>query len=164
MADIKSLNTPLFLREEALRYSIELLFFVYRDFTAEADALLATHNLGRAHHRVLYFVGREPRMTISALLAILKVTKQSLARVLATLVDDGFITIEAGTSDKRQRLLCLTDKGYDLEARLTALQKARFAKAYKTAGIGCVDGFLTIMQQMVDADTRTQLSQSRTDD
>ena len=81
MADVKSLNNQLILREEALRYSIELLFFAYRDFTAEADEILARRDLGRAHHRVIYFVGREPGITITALLAILNITKQSLSRV-----------------------------------------------------------------------------------
>ena len=104
MADVKSLNNPLFLREEELRYSIELLFFAYRDFTAEADAILAERDLGRAHHRVIYFVGRQPGITISELLEILNITKQSLSRVLGRLVDDEFVRLEQGQDDKRQRL------------------------------------------------------------
>ncbi|MGC6484594.1 MAG: MarR family winged helix-turn-helix transcriptional regulator [Candidatus Puniceispirillales bacterium] len=157
MADVKSLNNPLILREEALRYSIELLFFAYRDFTAEADAILARRDLGRAHHRVIYFVGREPGITITALLSILNITKQSLSRVLNKLVDDGYVELRQGKDDKRQRLLSLTPKGCDLEAELTEVQKHRFSKAYKAAGFTSADGFLAVMQEMLDPQTREML-------
>jgi DNA-binding MarR family transcriptional regulator len=157
MADIKSFNSPLILREEALRYSIELLFFAYRDFTAEADAILAKRDLGRAHHRVIYFVGREPGITVTALLAILSITKQSLSRVLNKLVDDGYVDLRQGKNDKRQRLLTLTSKGRDLEAELTEVQKRRFSKAYKAAGFTSADGFLAVMQEMLDSSTRELL-------
>lgn len=157
MADIKSLNNPLILREEALRYSIELLFFAYRDFTAEADAILEQRDLGRAHHRVIYFVGREPGITITALLSILKITKQSLSRVLNKLVDDGYIHLRQGKDDKRQRLLSLTAKGTSLEAELTEVQKRRFSKAYKATGFTSADGFLSVMQEMLDPQTREML-------
>ena len=158
MADVKSLNNPLFLREEELRYSIELLFFAYRDFTAEADAILAERDLGRAHHRVIYFVGRQPGITISELLEILNLTKQSLSRVLGRLVDDEFVRLEQGQDDKRQRLLSLTDRGHSLEQELTSVQKSRFSRAYKEAGFDSVDGFLTVMQNMLDDQTKTLLS------
>ncbi|CAI8442425.1 MAG: Uncharacterised protein [SAR116 cluster bacterium MED-G04] len=158
MADVKSLNNPLFLREEELRYSIELLFFAYRDFTAEADAILAERDLGRAHHRVIYFVGRQPGITISELLEILNITKQSLSRVLGRLVDDEFVRLEQGQDDKRQRLLSLTDRGHSLEQELTSVQKSRFSRAYKEAGFDSVDGFLTVMQNMLDDQTKTMLS------
>ena len=158
MADIKSLNNPLFLREEELRYSIELLFFAYRDFTAEADAILAERDLGRAHHRVIYFVGRQPGITISELLIILNITKQSLSRVLARLVDEGYVLLEQGRDDKRQRLLTLSDKGRSLEKELTAVQKNRFSRAFRAAGFDSVDGFLTVMQNMLDDQTRVLLS------
>ena len=158
MADVKSLNNPLFLREEELRYSIELLFFAYRDFTAEADAILAERDLGRAHHRVIYFVGRQPGITISELLEILNITKQSLSRVLGRLVDDEFVRLEQGQDDKRQRLLSLTDRGHSLEQELTSVQTSRFSRAYKEAGFDSVDGFLTVMQNMLDDQTKTLLS------
>lgn len=158
MADVKSLNNPLFLREEELRYSIELLFFAYRDFTAEADAILAERDLGRAHHRVIYFVARQPGITISELLEILNITKQSLSRVLGRLVDDEFVRLEQGQDDKRQRLLSLTDRGHSLEQELTSVQKSRFSRAYKEAGFDSVDGFLTVMQNMLDDQTKTLLS------
>ncbi|HTC17788.1 MAG TPA: helix-turn-helix domain-containing protein, partial [Stellaceae bacterium] len=105
MADIKSAANPLFLREEELRQGIELLYFAYRDFTSEADAMLARYNFGRAHHRVVHFVGRRPQMTVGDLLTILKITKQSLNRVLGQLVRQGFIIQHRGAQDRRQRLL-----------------------------------------------------------
>ena len=158
MADIKKLlNTPLILREEELRYSIELLFFAYRDFTAEADKVLAKRGLGRAHHRVLYFVAREPKISISALLTILNITKQSLSRVLSTLIDQKYITQESGKDDKRQRLLSLTEKGLALERELTAIQKNRFSKAYKAAGYEQAQGFLSVMRHMLDEETASLL-------
>src|SRR5258708_5572594 len=119
MPDIKSAANPLFLREEELRQGIELLFYAYRDFTAEPDAILAEYAFGRAHHRVIYFVGRHPGMTVSELLGILKITKQSLSRVLSQLVEEGFIVQRAGERDRRQRLLDLTAKGLELERRLS---------------------------------------------
>src|ERR1043165_4773776 len=105
MADAKSQANPLFLREPDLRQGIELLFYAYRDFTAEADAILAEYGVGRAHHRVIYFVGRNPNMNVSELLDILKITKQSLSRVLSQLVTQGFIIQRPGSTDRRQRLL-----------------------------------------------------------
>src|SRR5512145_2590120 len=89
MTDVKTGINPLFLREEELRQGLELLFFAYRDFTGEADAILGEYGFGRAHHRVIYFVGRNPGMTVSELLGILRITKQSLSRVLGQLVDEG---------------------------------------------------------------------------
>ncbi len=99
MADITSSANPLFLREEELRLGIELLFYAYRDFTAEPDAILAKYRFGRAHHRVIYFVGRNPGITVSELLGILRITKQSLSRVLGHLVREAFITQRRGTRD-----------------------------------------------------------------
>ncbi|MCH9053130.1 MAG: MarR family transcriptional regulator, partial [Proteobacteria bacterium] len=105
MADVTSSANPLFLREEELRRGIELLFYAYRDFTAEPDAILARYRFGRAHHRVIYFVGRNPGITVSELLGILRITKQSLSRVLRPLVHEGMIVQRKGTRDRRQRLL-----------------------------------------------------------
>ena len=150
MADIKTSHNPLFLREEVLRNSIEQLFFAYRDFTGEADAILADRDMGRAHHRVIYFVGRNPNITVSDLLSILKITKQSLSRVLSRLVDDNYIIATQGPNDRRQRLLSLTDKGVALEKELTLVQKERFSRAYKKAGVESVDGFLRVLEHMTD--------------
>ncbi|MDH3738942.1 MAG: MarR family transcriptional regulator, partial [Alphaproteobacteria bacterium] len=103
MTDLKSDAKPLFLREEDLRQGIELLFYAYRDFTAEPDAILAKWGFGRAHHRVIYFVGRNPNITVTELLAILKITKQSLSRVLGALIEDGFINQRADPTDRRRK-------------------------------------------------------------
>ena len=97
MVDIKSGVNPLFLRDEELRQGIELMFYAYRDFTAEADTILARYRFGRAHHRVIYFVGRNPGITVSELLGILQITKQSLSRVLSQLVREKFIVQRPGT-------------------------------------------------------------------
>ena len=153
MADIKTSPNPLILREDVLRQSIEQLFFAYRDFTGEADAILADRDMGRAHHRVIYFVGRNPKIMVSELLDILNITKQSLSRVLSRLIDDGYIDSVQGPEDKRQRLLSLTEKGTDLERELTEVQMARFSRAYKKAGVDSVDGFLRVLNHMTDADT-----------
>ena len=113
---------------------VELLFFAYRDFTGEADAVLEEIGLGRAHHRVLHFVHRNPGLRVADLLGILKITKQSLARVLKQLVDNGHVTQSMGETDRRERRLTLTDKGTALAQRLIALQTARVAQALSLAG------------------------------
>ncbi len=150
MAELKPGVNPLFLREEELRQGIELLFYAYRDFTAEADAILADYGFGRAHHRVIYFVGRYPSISVSELLSILRITKQSLSRVLGQLVQQDFINQRPGPSDRRQRLLTLTDKGRALEARLTERQRAMFARAYREAGAEAVEGFRKVLQGLAD--------------
>jgi DNA-binding MarR family transcriptional regulator len=145
MADVKSAANLLFLREDELRQGIELLYYAYRDFTAEPDAMLARYGFGRAHHRVIYFVGRHPQMTVTELLGILRITKQSLSRVLGQLVRQGFIRQHTGSRDRRQRLLELTDKGVELERQLSENQRQRIAKAYREAGAAAVDGFRKVM-------------------
>ncbi len=132
-------------REEEVRHGIELLFFAYRDFTAEPDAILAQYGFGRAHHRVVHFVGRHPQMTVGDLLGILRITKQSLNRVLGQLVRQGFIIQHRGAQDRRQRLLELTDSGRELERRLSAPQRARVAAAYRKAGGQAVEGFRKVL-------------------
>jgi DNA-binding MarR family transcriptional regulator len=119
---------------EDLVAAVELLFFAYRDFTGEADAVLAEFGFGRAHHRVLHFVNRHPGLRVADLLDILKITKQSLARVLKQLVDQGYILQKAGPEDRRERLLYLTAKGRELANKLLALQCARVAAALAEAG------------------------------
>jgi DNA-binding MarR family transcriptional regulator len=152
MADVKSAANLLFLREEELRQGIELLYYAYRDFTAEPDAMLARYGFGRAHHRVIYFVGRHPQMSVSDLLAILRITKQSLSRVLGQLVRQGFIQQRPGSRDRRQRLLELTDKGVELERQLSENQRQRIAKAYREAGAQAVDGFRKVMLGIISSE------------
>ncbi len=143
---------PLFLRDEELRQGIEMLFYAYRDFIAEPDAILRRSGFGRAHHRVIYFVGRYPDATVSALLDILQITKQSLSRVLGQLVREGYIKQDKGPQDRRQRLLRLTEKGREMERQLTADQRARFSRAYRDAGAEAVDGFRKVMLGLISRD------------
>jgi DNA-binding MarR family transcriptional regulator len=112
----------------------ELLFFAYRDFTGDADAVLEEYGFGRAHHRVLHFVGRNPGLRVAQLLDILKITKQSLARVLKQLVDEGFVVQKEGAADRRERLLYVTNKGSRLADKLTRLQVMRIEQAFARAG------------------------------
>src|ERR671935_459704 len=101
---------------------IELLFFAYRDFTSDPDDVLAKFGFGRAHHRVLHFVNRNPGMKVAELLDLLKITKQSLGRVLKQLIDQGYVVQKEGANDRRQRLLYVTSKGGALALKLAALQ------------------------------------------
>jgi DNA-binding MarR family transcriptional regulator len=157
MADIKAPPRPAKLDEETLRRGMELLFYAYRDFTAEPDEILATYGFGRAHHRVIYFVGRNPRITVSELLAILRITKQSLSRVLGQLVREGFIVQHPGARDRRQRLLELTPKGVEMERMLSEPQRGRIAAAYRDAGPDAVEGYLTVMLGIMNPDQRRRI-------
>ena len=141
-----------FLSEEEVRQGVELLFFAYRDFTAEPDAILAEYGFGRAHHRVVHFVGRNPQITVGELLGILRITKQSLNRVLGQLLRRGFIIQHRGPQDRRQRLLELTDRGRELEKRLSAPQRARVGGAYRKAGAQAVEGFRKVLLGIIAAD------------
>ena len=134
---------------------MELLFFAYRGFTTECDAILASYGFGRAHHRVIYFIGRNPDISVTALLAILRITKQSLSRVLGRLVKEGFVTTRRDPGDGRRRLLTLTAKGRALESRLSRTQRARIARAYRNAGVVAVEGYREVLMGIVDeADRR----------
>ena len=152
MVDINSGFSPLFLREEDLRKGMELLFYAYRDFTAEPDAILADYKFGRAHHRVIHFVRGNPGITVSELLSILKITKQSLSRVLSQLVREGFVTQTAGTVDRRQRLLKLTRVGIELERQLSQSQRERIARAYREAGAEAVEGYRKVLLGMINSE------------
>jgi DNA-binding MarR family transcriptional regulator len=141
--------------EDEVWQGIELLFFAYRDFTAEPDTILAQHNFGRAHHRVIHFVGGHPQMTVGELLGVLRITKQSLSRVLGQLVRQGFVIQRPGARDRRQRLLDLTSKGRELERQLSELQRARVANAYRQAGARAVEGFRKVLLGIIaDEDDR----------
>ncbi|GAB5468667.1 MAG: MarR family transcriptional regulator [Rhodospirillales bacterium] len=162
MADLKAGANPLFLREEELRRGIESLFYAYREFTAEPDRILDELGLGRAHHRAIYFIGRYPGITVTELLGILKITKQSLSRVLSQLLRQDYVVQARGTRDQRQRLLTLTEKGCDLERRLTAAQRRRFAAAYKAAGADAVAGFRAVLAGIMEPADRERIEQSLT--
>ena len=154
MADVKTGYNPLFLREEELRQAMELLFFAYRDFTRVPDQILANYGFGRAHHRVIYFVGREPGITVGELLRLLQITKQSLSRVLGQLVREGFIQQSPGANDRRQRRLELTDRGRELERELSENQRRLIAAAYREAGAEAVEGFRRVMLGMIEEGDR----------
>jgi DNA-binding MarR family transcriptional regulator len=156
MADLKSGFNQLFLREEELRRGMELLFFAYRDFAAEPDTLLTKHDYGRAHHRAVYFVGRYPGISVTELLNILKITKQSLSRVLSQLVRDGIVVQRPGPTDRRQRRLELTDKGRELEESLTTRQRERFAGAFRAAGADAVQGFRQVLLHLINERDRVR--------
>ncbi len=147
----------LFLREEELRLAQDLLFFGYRDFTGGADRILEELGMGRAHHRVLHFVGRRPGITVGELLAILSITKQSLGRVLTPLVEEGYVTQAPGRSDRRQRLLTLAPKGQALEQRLFERQREHVMRAYREAGPVAVEGFRKVMRGLMGTEARGQL-------
>lgn len=148
--DLSSLD----LSEPALRRAVELLFFAYRDFTGDADAVLERYGFGRAHHRVIYFVGRRPGVTVSELLAILKITKQSLSPVLGQLVREGFVRQRPDPDDRRRRQLYLSAEANALERDLTARQMARIASAYQQAGGEAARGFVRVLQAIINAEDR----------
>ena len=147
----------LFPREEEIRMAQDLMFFAYRDFTNAADVILEELGLGRAHHRALHFIGRNPGITVSHLLGILRITKQSLARVLSALMERGYVAQVPGRADRRQRLLTLTPAGAALERRLFERQKERIAAAYHKAGGAAVDGFRRVMRAIMDEAARAYI-------
>jgi DNA-binding MarR family transcriptional regulator len=140
----------LYLTDEQLRQGIEAMFFAYRGFTADPDRLLARRGLGRAHHRAIHFIQRSPGTTVGNLLATLGVTKQSLNRVLRRLIDDELVATRTGNTDRRQRLLYLSEEGLALERALSEAQKRRMRAAYRAAGPEAVAGFRLVLDQMMD--------------
>jgi len=144
----------LFLTDEQLRRGIEAMFFAYRGFTADPDRILADHGYGRAHHRAVHFIHRTPGTTVNNLLDILGVTKQSLNRVLRSLIEDGLVHSNIGTRDKRERHLFLTDIGKALEKALSEAQRRRMRAAYRVAGPEAVAGFRQVLEAMMDSDQR----------
>ncbi|MBI1417068.1 MAG: MarR family transcriptional regulator [Limimaricola sp.] len=146
----------LFLTDEQLRKGIEAMFFAYRGFTADPDRILADKAYGRAHHRAIHFIHRSPGTTVNNLLAILGVTKQSLNRVLRTLVEDGLVESRVGRNDKRERHLFLTPEGAALERELSDAQRERMRMAYRAAGPVAVAGFRQVLEAMMDEEIRRQ--------
>jgi DNA-binding MarR family transcriptional regulator len=133
---------------------IELLFFAYRDFVSDPDDALANFNFGRAHHRVLHFVNRNPGMKVAELLDVLKITKQSLGRVLKQLIDQGYVLQKEGANDRRQRLLFVTPKGEALALKLAALQSARISRALSELGPHGHEAACRFLVAMIDVDNR----------
>lgn len=143
--------------EERLTEAIELLFFGYRDFISDPDAILTEYEFGRAHHRVVHFVGHNPGITVAELLDILRITKQSLARVLRQLIERGFIEQKTGEKDRRQRRLYLTDAGAELLRRLVAPQRERVRKALAAAGPGAETAWRSVMFALLNEENRPEV-------
>jgi DNA-binding MarR family transcriptional regulator len=144
----------LFLTDDQLRRGIEAMFFAYRGFTADPDRILQEYGYGRAHHRAIHFINRSPGTTVNNLLSILGVTKQSLNRVLRTLVEDGLVESRVGARDKRERHLYLTESGAALERALSEAQRNRMRDAFRAAGPEAVSGFRAVLEQMMDPDMK----------
>ena len=154
-------DSLLFLTDEQLRQGIEAMFFAYRGFTADPDRILTDMAYGRAHHRAIHFINRAPGTTVNNLLNILGVTKQSLNRVLRTLIADGLVQSKVGRNDKRERHLFLTDEGRKLEQELSDAQRARMRLAFRTAGPEAVAGFRTVLEAMMDPEMRQSFDRLR---
>ena len=153
MADLNNLISPFFLNEKEIRKIIELIFFSYRDFTAGPDKVLEKLNFGRAHHRVIYFVGKKDKITIKELLGVLKITKQSLSRVLNQLVKEGFIVVSIGL-DKRTKNLSLTTRGLNLEKELSNIQIKKIKNVINNFNQEDIDGFKKILFEMIEIDNK----------
>ena len=149
MADLNKLLTPLFLHEKEIRKIIELMLFSYRDFTSGPDKVLEKIRFGRAHHRVIYFVGKQENLTIKELLSILQITKQSLSRVLNQLVKERYIVLTIG-DDKRTKKLSLSKKGQELEKELTNIQITKIYNVIKKFSEDDINGFKKILYSMIE--------------
>lgn len=149
--------SPLFLREDEIRRGIEMLYFGYSALTRSADETLSAQGLGRAHHRALYFISRQPDLSVKDLLRLLSVTKQSLGRVLNDLMERGYIETRAGTSDRRQKLLRLSPAGQAMEAELFQALREKMASAYAQAGQGSVTGFWRVLEGLIPEADRSMV-------
>jgi DNA-binding MarR family transcriptional regulator len=156
MADINSTmqKTHSSMTDAEAAALVEMLFFAYRDFVGDADDVLAELGFGRAHHRVLHFVGRNPGMTVAQLLDILRITKQSLSRVLKDLLEKGYVFQKEGPEDRRQRLLYLTPEGESLWHKLITPQMVRFREAATSMGEGDGALYRELFLQLINAENR----------
>lgn len=146
-----------FLREPELRRGIELLYFGHSHLTRSVDEGLAAQGLGRAHHRALYFIARKPDLTVSELLAMLAITKQSLGRVLNELTDRKLVETRPGERDRRQRLMRLTPEGRAMESGLFEAIRAKMSEAYASAGQDAVSGYWAVLEGMIPEDDLVQV-------
>ena len=153
MTDLNILLSPFFLNDKEIRKVIELLFFSYRDFTSGPDKILEKLNFGRAHHRVIYFVGKKNNITIKELLGVLKITKQSLSRVLNQLVKEGYIVVSTGL-DKRTKTLSLTNNGKSLENELSTIQINKIKNVINNFNHEDINSFKKILYEMIESDNK----------
>ena len=158
MTALNKFLTPLFLSDREIKKVIELLFFWYRDFIAGPDKFLEKIKFGRAHHRIIYFVGKKNNITIKDLLAILQITKQSLSRVLNQLVSEGYVKVTTG-NDKRTKNLSLTKKGVDLENQLSTIQINKIKNIISKAREEDIYGFKKILYDMIDEDNKRKFNE-----
>ena len=158
MADLNKLLSPLFLNEKEIRKIIELMFFSYRDFTSGPDKVLEKIGFGRAHHRVIYFVGKQENLTIKELLSILQITKQSLSRVLNQLVKERYIVLTIG-DDKRTKKLSLSKKGQELEKKLTNIQITKIYNIIKKYSEDDINGFKKILYSMIEESNQKKFNE-----
>jgi len=154
MTDVKTAApqapaSPLYLRDEELKQGVDLLFFASRDVSAEGSRMLAQVQLGSAHRRALYFIARNPGLSVADLLSILKITKQSLNRVLNDLLEGGYVERKPAMRDKRMRQLRLTEKGAILENAIWDAQRTRIVRAFRQAGPDAVTGFRRVLMELV---------------
>jgi DNA-binding MarR family transcriptional regulator len=149
--------SPLFLREDEVRRGVELLYFGYTRLTRSIDERLAVEGLGRAHHRALYFIARQPDLTVSELLRLLAITKQSLGRVLNDLSARALVETRSGTTDRRKKLLRLTQAGLAFETMLFESLRNGVASAYAAAGQESVTGFWRVLEGLIPEEDRTMV-------
>lgn len=148
----------LYLTDDQLRQGVELMFFAYRAFTSDADEILKAAGFWRAHHRALHFIGSRRGLTVSELMEVLGVTKQSLNRVLRELIDKGLVESRVGEKDRRQRVLALTEAGAAFEREVAEAQRGRVRRAFREAGPDAVAGFRQVLERMLDPEMREQLA------
>jgi DNA-binding MarR family transcriptional regulator len=161
MAALAPTASPQFLRDPELRRGMELLYFGHSHLTRSVDKGLAEQGLGRAHHRALYFIAQKPDMTVSELLSLLAITKQSLGRVLNELIERGLLETRPGERDRRQRLLRLTDIGARMEHDLFEGVRQRMSAAYARAGQHAVTGFWAVLEGLIPEADRAQVDALR---
>ncbi len=155
-AETRPLGSPLYLRDEELKQGVDLLFHAFSEVFTTGDGALRAAGLGRAHRRALYFIARNPALSVAALLGILKITKQSLNRVLNDLLEGGYVERRPAPNDRRMRQLRLTAKGLELEEKLWEAQRPRLARAFRDAGPDAVAGFRRVLTGLSASDRRAR--------
>jgi DNA-binding MarR family transcriptional regulator len=159
-AEPRPIASPLYLRDEELKQGVDLLFHAFSDLFAQGEGNLREAGLGRAHHRALHFIARNPGLSVATLLSILKITKQSLNRVLNDLLEHGFVERRPAPDDRRMRQLRLTAKGAALEAALWEAQRPRLARAFREAGPDAVLGFRRVLAALADPERKPRGAKS----
>jgi DNA-binding MarR family transcriptional regulator len=156
-AEPRPIASPLYLRDEELKQGVDLLFHAFSDLFAQGEDRLREAGLGRAHHRALHFIARNPGISVAALLEILKITKQSLNRVLNDLLAQGYVERRPAPDDRRMRQLRLTAKGASLEAALWEAQRPRLARAFREAGPDAVLGFRRVLAALAQGERKPRM-------